>query len=263
MYGLKAAENLMPPRLPGSVRDVIIEVDNPDEFGLIMLNIKVDYKIAGFRGRWVGTKLVLDIFKAPSIDVDNPLEGKTVIIDPGHGGIDTGAIGPGEVHEKDVVLAMGLYLQELLEEEGVNVIMTRNGDEFVNLYDRPERIDLYDPDFFISIHVNAHAHNAPATEIRGLMILYNYAHNEELAEIMLHTMDELTDLPAFRTWRRNIAVIRHPHVPSVLVEAGYLMRPEDNWYILHPWGQKVLARAMKEGIKRYFLSLQGDQSQNN
>ncbi|MBW6463194.1 MAG: N-acetylmuramoyl-L-alanine amidase [Firmicutes bacterium] len=263
MYGLKAAENLISPRLPDSVRDLSIEVDNPDDFGLIMLNIELDYKIAGFRSRWVGTELVLDIFKAPSIDVDNPLEGKTIIIDPGHGGIDTGAIGPGEIHEKDVVLAMGLYLQELLEEEGVNVIMTRTGDEFINLYDRPERIDSYDPDFFISIHVNAHAHNAPATEIRGLMILYNYAHNEELAEIMLLTMDELTDLPAFRTWRRNIAVIRHSHVPSVLVEAGYLMHPEDNWYILHPWGQKVLAQAMKEGIKRYFLSLQDSKSRNN
>ncbi len=254
MYGMRADDNLILPDLIGQIRDLQLEPNNSEHSDSMKLIIESDYNIAGFRGRWIGNNLIIDIFKPPVVDVDNPLKGKTIIIDPGHGGEDTGAIGPGDIHEKDVVLPMSFYLKEMLEEEGANVIMTRSEDVFINLYDRPEQIDQYNADFFISIHVNAHAHNAQATEIHGLMTLYNYAHNEELAEIMLSTMDELTELPAFRTWRRNIAVTRHPHIPGVLVEAGYLMHPEDNWYILHPRGQKDLAAAMKEGIKKYFLS---------
>jgi N-acetylmuramoyl-L-alanine amidase len=56
------------------------------------------------------------------------------------------------------------------------------------------------------------------------------------------------------TWKRNIAVTRFTQFPCVLVEAGYMMHPEDNWYIFHPRGQEDFARAMKEGIKEYFLS---------
>jgi len=133
--------------------------------------------------------------------------------------------------------------------------MTREDDHDVNLYDRPERIDRFKPDLFISIHANAHAAGAPATEIHGIMILYNYAHNERLADIMLETMVAETTLPEFRTWRRNIAVIRHPHVPSVLVEAGYMMHPHDNWYLLHPQGQKDIAAAIIKGVENYFLDL--------
>jgi len=254
MYGLQADDNLILPDLTGQVRGLRLEPGSPEHPDSIKLIIESDYNMVGFKGRWNGNNLIIDIFKPPVVDAENPLKGKTIIIDPGHGGEDTGAIGPGDIHEKDVVLPMSLYLKEMLEEEGANVIMTRSEDVFVNLYDRPEQIDQYNADFFISVHVNAHAHNAPATEIHGLMTLYNYAHNEELADVMLKTMDELTGLPAFRTWRRNIAVIRHPHIPGVLVEAGYLMHPEDNWYILQPQGQKELAGAMKEGIKRYFLS---------
>ena len=86
------------------------------------------------------------------------------------------------------------------------------------------------------------------------MTLYNYDHNEKLADIMLDTVTEEMDLPALYTWRRNIAVTRHTQFPSVLVEAGYMMHPQDNWYILHPSGQEKFARAMMEGIKEYFIS---------
>ena len=254
LYGLGIDEDLTLPALPEIVNDLKLEVNTAESSDSMVLNIELDQNIAGFKSKWNGTKLVIDIYKPPTVSINDPLKDKIIIIDPGHGGKDSGAIGPGDIHEKDVVLAMGLHLKDLLTAEGATVIMTRTEDKFVNLYDRPERIDLYNADFFISIHANAHAHDAPATEIHGLMTLYNFAHNEELAEIMLSTMEEEMDLPAFRTWRRNIAVLRHPHIPSILVEAGYMMHPEDNWHILHPRGQKEFAKAMKEGIIKYFLS---------
>jgi N-acetylmuramoyl-L-alanine amidase len=257
MHELKASEDLLLPALTESVNDMGL-VPGSSDASPSLFNVEVDFEMIGFRTHWVGSELLVELYKPKPGDseVGNPLQDKIIIVDPGHGGVDTGAPGPGPLNEKDVVLAMSLYLRDMLTDAGAEVIMTRSEDIDLNLYDRPERIDRFNADLFISVHCNAHAPDAPATEIHGLMILYNYAHNEILADIMLQTMAEETELPAFRTWRRNIAVIRHPHIPSVLVEAGYMMHPHDNWYILHPAGQKDLARAMMEGLKNYFLVIE-------
>ena len=199
---------------------------------------------------------MIDLNKPPEVNADNPLQGKTIVVDPGHGGEDPGAPGPGDLHEKEVVLKISLYLRDLLLEEGAEVIMTRTEDVDVDLYDRPKAEHIEDTDFFISVHANAHAHGAEALDTHGIMTLYNYDHNEELAKIMLDKVAEEMDLPAMYTWRRNIALTRHTQFPFVLVEAGYMMHPEDNWYIIHPRGQQRFALAMKEGIKEYFLSFE-------
>jgi len=257
MYEIYSGEELLTPEPAGAVKDLNLVLSS-SAAGPSVLDVEVDFEMIGFRTRWVGSELLVELYKPQpgNREADNPLQGKVIIIDPGHGGVDTGAPGPGSLNEKDVVLAMSLYLRDLLTDAGAEVVMTRSEDVDLNLYDRPERIDRFNADLFISVHCNAHAPDAPATEIHGLMILYNYAHNEILADIMLQTMAEETELPAFRTWRRNIAVVRHPHIPSVLVEAGYMMHPHDNWYILHPSGQKELARAMMEGLKNYFIAVE-------
>ncbi len=89
-----------------------------------------------------------------------PLKDKTIVIDPGHGGEDPGAIGPGDIHEKDVVLAMSLHLRKLLTAEGAKVIMTRTEDIDVDPYERPKVEHIAETDFFISVHANAHTQGA-------------------------------------------------------------------------------------------------------
>ena len=81
---------------------------------------------------------------------------KTVVIDPGHGGRDPGAIGQSGVKEKDITLDIGLRLQRLIEETlGMKVIMTRTEDVFVPLEKRTKIANQHRADFFISLHVNA------------------------------------------------------------------------------------------------------------
>ncbi len=253
MYGIEKVEGLAKPEKYGSVKDLTLEPMSAESDALV-LNVELDEDFTGYNPVWVGTDLVLDLCKPPLISRHNPLEGKTIVVDPGHGGEDPGAPGPGDLHEKDVVLQMSYYLRDLLTEEGANVIMTRTEDTEVELYDRPGAEHTNNTDFFISVHANAHAAGADAVNLHGIMVLYNYDHNKKLADIMLDTVAGEMGLPAMSTWRRNIAVTRHTQFPCVLVEAGYMMHPEDNWYILHPRGQKEFARAMKEGIKEYFLS---------
>ncbi len=253
LYGIEKDEDLIIPERPDSVKDLTLEPMAGEPNAMVLI-VELDQIFTGFSPAWVGTDLALGIYKPKKVNKDNPLEGKTIVVDPGHGGEDPGAIGPGDIHEKDVVLAMGLHLKDLLTAEGANVIMTRTEDIDVSLYDRPKAEHLDDTDFFISVHANAHAPGAEAVATHGIMTLYNYDHNEKLAGIMLDKVAEEMDLPAMSTWRRNIAVTRFTQFPCVLVEAGYMMHPEDNWHIFHPRGQKEFARAMKEGIKEYFLS---------
>jgi len=198
---------------------------------------------------------VVSLRKPPEISEGNPLKGRTIVIDPGHGGKYPGAIGPGDVHERDVVLEMGKYLRDMLEARGAEVIITRTEDVNVDLY---ERIDLaveQEADLFISIHANAHAEGADAINYHGHMTLYNYAYNQKLSEIMLDSLVEGIGLPRKIVWQRNnLAVLRRPQVPSVLVETAFMMHPEDNWYLLQPEYQKEFAQAIMDGIVEYFLS---------
>ncbi|PZR17724.1 MAG: N-acetylmuramoyl-L-alanine amidase [Archangium gephyra] len=92
------------------------------------------------------------------------LKVRRVIIDAGHGGHDTGAIGPGGTREKDVALAIAKKLAARLEEAGLEVILTRDDDTFVKLEERTRLANRQKGDLFISVHCNA----APSTKMRGI-----------------------------------------------------------------------------------------------
>lgn len=80
---------------------------------------------------------------------------KIIVIDPGHGGKDCGAVGVNKTCEKNVVLKIGLYLRDNLKERGYKVYMTRSSDKFVGLRDRTKFANNKNADLFISIHANA------------------------------------------------------------------------------------------------------------
>ncbi len=91
---------------------------------------------------------------AKEIQVDVPLI-NTVVIDPGHGGKDPGAIGPGGIKEKDIVLAVGIDLKKQLEKAGLKVFMTREKDVFIPLSERTKFANDKKADLFVSLHINA------------------------------------------------------------------------------------------------------------
>jgi N-acetylmuramoyl-L-alanine amidase len=213
-----------------------IEMESPvrESVDTLALTIKLDQPLAGFDYQWEGTELVISLRKPPDISEVNPLKGRIIVIDPGHGGESSGAVGPGDIHEKEVVLEIGK----------------------VNLSERIDSALEHQADLFISIHANAHAEGADAVNYHGSMTLYNYAYNQKLAEIMLDNLAERMGLPRKRIWQRNdLTVLRRPQVPSVLVETAFMMHPKDNWYLLQPEYQKEFARAIMDGIIDYFLSL--------
>ena len=97
----------------------------------------------------------------PPLPPRRPGAGRVVVIDPGHGGVDPGAIGAGGTREKDIVLSVGLALREALRARGnYRIVMTRDGDSFVRLGDRVRIARRANADLFVSLHADAAAGRA-------------------------------------------------------------------------------------------------------
>ena len=100
---------------------------------------------------------------ARAVPADGSIPLHKVILDAGHGGQDSGALGPTRVREKDVSLSVALRLKALLEAQGIEVAMTRSNDTFIPLLERSELANKSGADIFLSIHCNA----APASDASG------------------------------------------------------------------------------------------------
>jgi N-acetylmuramoyl-L-alanine amidase len=117
----------------------------------------------------VPSQLFLCTRKSPSAGHEERIPLGTVVLDPGHGGRDSGALGPGGLKEKDVALSVALRLKRLLERRGVKVRMTRSADRFVSLLQRSRIANSSGADLFVSIHCNA-ARNLSARGIESFAL---------------------------------------------------------------------------------------------
>ncbi|MBN1353225.1 MAG: N-acetylmuramoyl-L-alanine amidase [Candidatus Omnitrophica bacterium] len=105
---------------------------------------------------------------------------ETVVIDPGHGGKDPGAISRYGTREKDVVLDISKRIKKYLEKQGINVIMTRENDTFIPLYDRAEIANKRNANFFVSIHANASRHS----RAKGVEVFYLSDATDDSARVL-------------------------------------------------------------------------------
>ncbi len=256
LYGISGSQNISFEGESMIIKNIKAEPSFERNFTAISITLELYQSLAGFDYKWNNTGLEINIRKKPELLIQNPLQGLTIVIDPGHGGEYAGAVGPDDIHEKDVVLEIGKFLQSLLEGKGAKVLMTRNRDIEVGLYDRILLAIKSNADLFVSIHANAHAVGADAVNYHGHMTIFNYAYNEKLAENILDALVKRMGLPRARLWKRgDLIVLRHPEVPSVLIETAFMMHPEDNWYLLQPIFQREFAISIMEGIQEYFQEL--------
>lgn len=183
------------------------------------------------------------------------LSGLTVVVDPGHGGSDPGAIGYQGTFEKDVNLAIGLYLGEFLHEAGAKVVYTRDKDEYVSIFRRPEIAREARADLFISIHSNSHIERGRA---RGTETLYRAKDpvSERLARIVQDEVVKAITLVDRRIWGRDdLAVFNGSDIPAIMVEVGFLDHPDEEVLLRAPGFQKVAAQGIYNGIERFYLEI--------
>ncbi len=171
-----------------------------------------------------------------------------VVIDPGHGGKDPGAIGIGGVKEKDVIFPISQMVAQILEREGVQVRMTRERDYFVSLQGRTQFANNLDADLFVSIHANSLGLQRP--DISGIETYY-YRTGRELAATIHRSILSRLDVRDRRIRSARFYVLRRSAMPAVLVETGYLTGAEDAPKLKNPTFRRRMAEAIAAGILEY------------
>ena len=186
------------------------------------------------------------------------LAGKVVVIDPGHGGSDPGAIGRVlGVTDAEIGLNVGQRLRDLLEDAGATVIMTRDTDVRVDLSARPAIANDVEADLFISIHGNSSTN----TTVSGIHIYYYapstnanlYAQSyvrKELASQVSSGMQAATGT-ASEVRTANYAVLRENDRPSILVETGFLSNAAEEALLAQDSYRQKLAQGIYDGVLAY------------
>jgi len=180
-----------------------------------------------------------------------------VVIDPGHGGKDTGARGS-QVDEKELNLQVALMVGDILKENGVDVEYTRDGDSTVDLEKRSEIANDLNAGLFVSIH-----HNSTTTSDKAGTETYFYAPPENPTLFM--QKDERQKLASeihkrlIKNLRRtdrgvkqaNFSVLRNTQMPSVLAEICFISNPEEQNLAMKKTFQELAAQAIADGILAY------------
>lgn len=195
-----------------------------------------------------------------------PLAGKVIVIDPGHGGQDGGAVGadPEKTEEKTITLIVSNMLRTYLEQAGAIVYLTREGD--VDLADEEMRgfsnrksqdirrrlqfIHEKEADFFISIHLNA----LPSKKWRGAQTFFypKFNENKYLATVIQNefilNMENTERTPL---QLNHVYLLKYAKVPGALVELGFLSHDEERELLKQKKYQQQLAASIYKGVLRY------------
>ncbi|MBW4482269.1 MAG: N-acetylmuramoyl-L-alanine amidase [Tildeniella torsiva UHER 1998/13D] len=213
-----------------------------------LIHFKTDQQW-GYKLRYEGTTLVLSLKQPPSIQASRPLAGTTILVDPGHGGDEPGSRGPNGTPEKDVNLAVSLLLQAALEARGATVIMTRTADSTVAVNDRPAQIAQVEPTLALSIHYNALPDSGDAQNTAGIGAFWFHTQAHSLAQFLHDYLVTELDRPSYGVFWNNLALTR-PHVaPSVLLELGFMINPNEFEWATDPQEQAKLAETLAEGVE--------------
>nr|WP_230966066.1 N-acetylmuramoyl-L-alanine amidase [Nostoc sp. NZL] len=171
-----------------------------------------------------------------------------VLIDPGHGGKDPGAVGLGGLREKDVILPISKRIAQVLQQNGVQVVMTRDSDYFVTLPGRVQLAERANADVFVSIHANAVGPGR--SDVSGLETYY-YDSGLGLARTVHNSILQNINVRDRGVRRARFFVLRKSSMPSILVETGYLTGRDDNAKLRSSAYQNQMADAIARGILQY------------
>lgn len=243
------------PKLPDNSPFSSIAASKTGNNTSYILTLKENQSISGYYIQKTAAGLMLNI-KRPvkSNNSNEPLTGLTIMLDPGHGGSDTGATGPlGTVYpEKVINLNTTLKLQSELEKLGARVLLTRAEDVNVSLEERLAASRNAKPDMFISIHANSMAEDVDISKVDGFAVFYREKLALSLAEIVFQ--NTLTDLN--RTSKglhnKNFYVTRGTWTPSILVESGFVPNPYEFEWLIDENEQTRLAKCIADAVVEYF-----------
>lgn len=193
-----------------------------------------------------------------------PLSGKTIVLDPGHGGPDGGAVGKDDTEEKDITLIVAEMLRDYLQQSGALVYLTRETDTDLAAEDtnglskrksedirkRLKFIEDKNADFFVTIHLNA----IPQSEWHGAQTFYypKMDESQHLAKmIQSEIIDNLENTNRTPLENNSVYLLKHAEVPGSLVEMGFLSNANELELLKQDDYQHKMAESIYQGILRY------------
>lgn len=176
------------------------------------------------------------------------LKGLTIVIDPGHGGNDSGTTGKRGTAEKEINLLTAEALKAKLRSAGATVILTRESDEYVDLRSRVSMANSKAADAFISIHYDA----TDDTSISGFTTYYMGSAQKELGEYIHAGLEQTVELRSRGVQPGNYLVLRENRLPSVLLELGYLSNSNEERKVTTAKYREQATLGIYKGLLAYF-----------
>ncbi len=216
--------------------------------------IKIEsQRFLGFSLDRTATQVVINL-RVPD-NADGDLAGKLIVVDPGHGGADTGAQAGGYA-EKNIVLLIARKLRDDLEQAGARVVMTRDRDETVALASRPALANQIHADFYISIHNDCCSVPNTASGTTTYFHMQD-ASSRALANSIQQAIAAVSGLPSRGArsdgmlYQHGLEVLRDSNMPAVLIEVAYINNERDRSYLINPEFQSNVAAAIVTGLRGY------------
>ena len=205
---------------------------------------------------------LLILFKMCFSFAQNPTSKKRIIIDVGHGGFDTGAIGINGINEKEAVLKIAreiIKLNQLVLDSKFDIYLTRYRDTFVSLSERSKLAIVLKADLFVALHCNKGAIQAKGMEVYVLRPAYFNAQSnvKKSLKVALEILAESCDQLHIKNRGArfgNFQVLRETidHCPSVLIETGFISNPDEGDYYTKDSKIKAMALSILMAIHKYF-----------
>lgn len=207
-------------------------------------------KLSDGRTGWISGAYVSRF--SPSA-ADDSLAGRVIVIDPGHGGTDPGAVGANGLQEKEVVLDVSLRAAAKLRDQGAEVVMTRDTDVFIPLTQRVTIAENARAEVFVSVHANAH----PDRSIGGTETYYfgnkaSSSASRNLATLMQRELVGALRLRDIGVKEASFLVIRQTSMPSVLLELAFLSNAQEESLMRTNEFRQKAADAIVRALKDYF-----------
>jgi N-acetylmuramoyl-L-alanine amidase len=208
----------------------------------------------GYKVRYEGNSLLLSLKNPPVVAQD--LKGIKIVLDPGHGGLeDPGARGGGGIPEKDVTIVVSKLLRDRLVKRGATVILTREGDEDIGPNERAQLIAKVEPTIALSLHYNALPDAGDAEKTQGVSAFWYHPQSQSMAQFLHDYVVQKLDRKSDHVFWNNLALTRPTVTPSVMLELGYMIHPEEYTWITDPVQQERLAAILAEGIEAWLRLL--------
>lgn len=237
----------------------------------VLLNWEKSLSQAAFRTARLGqfqdglARLVVEVTQGVSFTVEKrsggrelilrlkpaSLDSMCVVIDPGHGGSEPGAVGPSGVKEKDVNMAIAGEAARILQQQGINVILTRDGDYDVGLIARADLANSCNADIFVSIHANGSTN--PEIGGTATYVIEKTEALRSLAESLQAELAQALGLRDAGVFEGNLSVLRNTNMPGALVEVAFLSNSAEEQLLTNPDFQNRAAQAIVRGIIGYLM----------